>query len=54
MEAALLLADRVLLLDGGVIAEEVPVDLGPAPRPDDPALGALRRRLLDRLGVPAA
>ncbi|MGC3864019.1 ABC transporter ATP-binding protein [Micromonospora chersina] len=54
VEEALLLADRVLLLDGGVIAEEVPVDLGPAPRPDDPALGALRRRLLDRLGVPTA
>ncbi|NES27228.1 ATP-binding cassette domain-containing protein [Micromonospora terminaliae] len=52
VEEALLLADRVLLLDGGVIAEEVPVGLGPAPRPDDPALGALRRRLLDRLGVP--
>ncbi|MEU1686923.1 ABC transporter ATP-binding protein [Micromonospora sp. NPDC005707] len=54
VEEALLLADRVLLLDGGVIAEEIPVDLGPAPRPDDPALGALRRRLLDRLGVPTA
>ncbi|MEU5527769.1 ABC transporter ATP-binding protein [Micromonospora chersina] len=54
VEEALLLADRVLLLDGGVIAEEVPVHLGPAPRPDDPALGALRRRLLDRLGVPTA
>ncbi|MFC0032815.1 ABC transporter ATP-binding protein [Micromonospora chaiyaphumensis] len=54
VEEALLLADRVLLLDDGVIAEEVPVDLGPAPRPDDPALGALRRRLLDRLGVPTA
>ncbi|GAB3070664.1 ABC transporter ATP-binding protein [Micromonospora schwarzwaldensis] len=54
VEEALLLADRVLLLDGGVIAEEVPVDLGPAPRPDDPALGALRRRLLDRLGVPTS
>ncbi|MET7468023.1 ABC transporter ATP-binding protein [Micromonospora sp. NPDC005686] len=54
VEEALLLADRVLLLDDGVIAEEVPVRLGPAPGPDDPALGALRRHLLDRLGVPAA
>ncbi|WP_409073328.1 ABC transporter ATP-binding protein [Micromonospora chalcea] len=53
VEEALLLADRVLLLDDGVIAEEVPVRLGPAPSPDDPALGALRRHLLDRLGVPA-
>ncbi|WP_433228055.1 ABC transporter ATP-binding protein [Micromonospora sp. CA-248260] len=62
VEEALLLADRILLLDGGVIAEEIPVDLGPAGRsadrparsPDQPAFGALRRRLLDRLGVPAA
>ncbi|MGV9763710.1 ABC transporter ATP-binding protein [Micromonospora tulbaghiae] len=53
VEEALLLADRVLLLDDGVIAEEVPVRLGPAPSPDDPALGAMRRHLLDRLGVPA-
>jgi sulfonate transport system ATP-binding protein len=53
VEEALLLADRVLLLDGGVIAEEIPVPLGPARRPDDAAFGALRRRLLDRLGVPA-
>ncbi|MFI7211230.1 ABC transporter ATP-binding protein [Micromonospora maritima] len=54
VEEALLLADRVLLLDRGVIAEEIPVRLGAAPSPDDPALGALRRRLLDRLGVPTA
>ncbi|MGC4892446.1 ABC transporter ATP-binding protein [Micromonospora sp. DT31] len=54
VEEALLLADRVLLLDDGIIAEELPVRLGPAPSPDDPALGALRRRLLDRLGVPTA
>ncbi|PGH44473.1 aliphatic sulfonate ABC transporter ATP-binding protein [Micromonospora sp. WMMA1996] len=54
VEEALLLADRVLLLDDGVIAEEIPVHLGPAPSPDDPALGALRRHLLDRLGVPTA
>ncbi|MGV9979964.1 ABC transporter ATP-binding protein [Micromonospora wenchangensis] len=61
VEEALLLADRVLLLDGGVIAEEIPVDLGPADHraerparsPDQPGFGALRRRLLDRLGVPA-
>ncbi|SBT42540.1 ABC transporter ATP-binding protein [Micromonospora auratinigra] len=53
VEEALLLADRVLLLDGGIIADQVPVDLGPSPGPDDPAFGALRRRLLDRLGVPA-
>ncbi|MBM7085316.1 ABC transporter ATP-binding protein [Micromonospora humidisoli] len=61
VEEALLLADRILLLDGGVIAEEIVVDLGPAGHaadrparsPEQPAFGALRRRLLDRLGVPA-
>ncbi|QLQ36265.1 ABC transporter ATP-binding protein [Micromonospora robiginosa] len=54
VEEALLLADRVLLLDGGIIAEEIPVHLGPTRSPDEPAFGALRRRLLDRLGVPTA
>ncbi|WP_229401754.1 ABC transporter ATP-binding protein [Micromonospora okii] len=53
VEEALLLADRALVLDGGTIAEELPVPLGPTRTPDDPAFGALRRRLLDRLGVPA-
>ncbi|GAA0394722.1 ABC transporter ATP-binding protein [Micromonospora gifhornensis] len=53
VEEALLLADRLLVLEAGVIAEELPVDLGPTRSPDDPAFGALRRRLLDRLGVPA-
>jgi sulfonate transport system ATP-binding protein len=52
VEEALLLADRALVLDGGTIAEELPVPLGPVRTPDDPAFGALRRRLLDRLGVP--
>ncbi len=36
VEEALLLADRVLLLDDGVIAEEVTVGLGPAPEPRRP------------------
>ncbi|RIV41445.1 ABC transporter ATP-binding protein [Micromonospora radicis] len=53
VEEALLLADRLLVLEDGVIAEELPVHLGPTRSPDDPAFGALRRRLLDRLGVPA-
>ncbi|MFF0722882.1 ABC transporter ATP-binding protein [Verrucosispora sp. NA02020] len=52
VEEALLLADRLLLLESGVIAEELDVPLGPTRTPDDPAFGALRRRLLDRLGVP--
>ncbi|WP_223884289.1 ATP-binding cassette domain-containing protein [Micromonospora craniellae] len=52
VEEALLLADRLLLLESGVIAEELSVPLGPTRTPDDLAFGALRRRLLDRLGVP--
>ncbi|GGM08298.1 aliphatic sulfonates import ATP-binding protein SsuB [Micromonospora yangpuensis] len=54
VEEALLLADRVLLLDGGVIAEEVTVALGTTRTPDAEAFGVLRRHLLDRLGVPAS
>ena len=54
VDEALLFADRALVLDGGRIAEELPVTL-PRPRhQDDPGFGGLRRHLLDRLGVPAA
>ncbi|MEU4625071.1 ABC transporter ATP-binding protein [Actinoplanes sp. NPDC023801] len=53
VDEALLLADRALILEGGRIAEEIPVVL-PRPRhQDDPGFGGLRRHLLDRLGVPA-
>jgi sulfonate transport system ATP-binding protein len=52
VDEALLLADRALVLEGGRIAEEIPVTL-PRPRhQDDPGFGGLRRHLLDRLGVP--
>ncbi|MGX1760559.1 ABC transporter ATP-binding protein [Streptomyces lydicus] len=51
VEEALLLADRALVMEGGRIAYETPVDL-PRPRTlSDPRFGALRTRLLDRLGV---
>ncbi|MCU1686779.1 MAG: transporter ATP-binding protein [Amycolatopsis sp.] len=53
VEEALLLADRVLVMDNGVIAHEVSVDL---PRPREvghPALVGLRTELLGRLGVHA-
>jgi sulfonate transport system ATP-binding protein len=51
VEEALLLADRVLLLDGGRIAESYDVDL-PRPRSiGHPRFVALRRRLLAGLGV---
>ena len=54
VEEALLLADRVLVLDGGRIAFEEQVDL-PRPRAiDSPRFGALRRALLARLGVERA
>jgi sulfonate transport system ATP-binding protein len=52
VDEALLLADRALVLDGGRIAEELPVPLDRPRAPDDPGFGPLRRRLLDRLGVP--
>ncbi|AQZ61990.1 Alkanesulfonates ABC transporter ATP-binding protein / Sulfonate ABC transporter, ATP-binding subunit SsuB [[Actinomadura] parvosata subsp. kistnae] len=49
---ALLLADRLLVLEDGRIAEDTPVPL-PHPRTqDDPGFGALRRHLLTRLRVP--
>ncbi|MEW2355613.1 ABC transporter ATP-binding protein [Spirillospora sp. NPDC029432] len=51
VDEALLLADRVLVLDGGRIAHESRVEL-PRPRHrDHPDLTALRATLLDRLGV---
>jgi len=54
VDEALLLADRLLVLDGGRIAEEIQVDL-PRPRAvDAPGFGALRRKLLALLHVPAS
>jgi sulfonate transport system ATP-binding protein len=51
VEEALLLADRVLVMDGGGIAHEVTVDV-PRPRAiDSPDIIALRGRLLSWLGV---
>jgi sulfonate transport system ATP-binding protein len=53
VEEALLLADRALLLGDGRIEREYGVDL-PRPRSlDDPRFIALRRDLLDGLGVRA-
>ncbi|GAA0944256.1 ABC transporter ATP-binding protein [Actinocorallia libanotica] len=54
VDEALLLADRLLVLDAGRIAEEIDVDL-PRPRAvDAPGFGALRRKLLSLLHVPAS
>ncbi|GLI01010.1 ABC transporter ATP-binding protein [Phytohabitans aurantiacus] len=53
VDEALLLADRTLVLDGGRVVDDAPVPLSHPRAPDDPGFGPLRRRLLDRLGVPA-
>ncbi|WP_424215057.1 ABC transporter ATP-binding protein [Streptomyces sp. BI20] len=51
VDEALLLADRVLVMDQGRIAHDTPVDL-PRPRSvGDPEFAALRARLLAELGV---
>ncbi|GGO48533.1 ABC transporter ATP-binding protein [Streptomyces lasiicapitis] len=53
VEEAVLLADRVLVMDDGVIAHEQRIDL-PRPRDiADPRFAALRTGLLERLGVEA-
>ncbi|MFB9313917.1 ABC transporter ATP-binding protein [Nocardioides plantarum] len=51
VDEAIVLADRVIVLDDGVISSDVPVDLGSRRDPADPRFAALRRRLLNALGV---
>ncbi|WP_431038008.1 ABC transporter ATP-binding protein [Streptomyces sp. P6-2-1] len=51
VEEAVLLADRVLVMDGGTIAHEVPVTLDRPRELTDPRFSALRADLLERLGV---
>ncbi|MFB8417781.1 ABC transporter ATP-binding protein [Streptomyces albidoflavus] len=51
VEEAVLLADRVLVMDGGVIAHEVEVPLERPRSLTDPRFAALRAGLLERLGV---
>ena len=53
VEEAILLADRLLVLDGGRIAESIDVGLDRPRAVDAPGFGALRRRLLALLHVPA-
>jgi sulfonate transport system ATP-binding protein len=54
VEEALLLADRVLVLEDGGLAHSERLDALPRPRRrDDPALQRLRAALLDRLGAPS-
>jgi sulfonate transport system ATP-binding protein len=51
VDEAVLLADRVLLLEGGRIAMDVAVDLERPRHAGDPGHGRLRRSLLGALGV---
>jgi sulfonate transport system ATP-binding protein len=50
VDEAIVLADRVILLDNGVVHTDVRVDL-PDRSPVHPAFAGLRTRLLDALGV---
>ncbi|GAA4212468.1 ABC transporter ATP-binding protein [Actinocatenispora rupis] len=50
VDEAIVLADRVILLDDGVVHTDVRVEL-PHRSPADPAFAELRAYLLDRLGV---
>jgi sulfonate transport system ATP-binding protein len=50
VDEAIVLADRVILLDGGVVRTDVRVDL-PHRFPADPEFAELRTFLLDQLGV---
>jgi sulfonate transport system ATP-binding protein len=51
VDEAILLADRILVLDGGRISVDAHVAVGSPRLRRDPAFGALRSRLLDALGV---
>ncbi|MFJ5177594.1 ABC transporter ATP-binding protein [Streptomyces griseoviridis] len=53
VEEAVLLADRVLVMDGGVIAHEQRIDLDRPRAVTDPRFAELRAGLLARLGVDA-
>ncbi|MEU7581536.1 ABC transporter ATP-binding protein [Streptomyces sp. NPDC041068] len=53
VEEAVLLADRVLVMDGGVIAYEKEIDLERPRGIADPRFAELRAELLQRLGVEA-
>jgi sulfonate transport system ATP-binding protein len=53
VDEAVLLADRVLVLDRGRIAADISVDLSRPRAHTDPGFAALRRHLLAELGVEA-
>jgi sulfonate transport system ATP-binding protein len=51
VEEALVLADRVLLIEDGRLVHDVPFDLARPRRRDHPELVARRRELLELIGV---
>lgn len=51
VDEAITLADRVIVLDHGLIALERRIDLGDKRFPSDPAFAAVRTELLEALGV---
>jgi sulfonate transport system ATP-binding protein len=53
VDEALLLADRVVMLEHGRIGSDIEIDLPRPRRPTDAAFAALRERLLAALGVAA-
>ena len=54
VDEAIVLADRVVVLDDGLLRADVPVDLGETRHHADPRFIALRRRLMSHLGVEEA
>lgn len=51
VDEAIVLADRVIVLDGGVVRHDARIDLGTRRSQADPAFARLRSRLLAELGV---
>ena len=51
VDEAIVLADRVIVLDDGVIRSDVRVELGATRSPGDPDFARLRTYLLGELGV---
>ncbi len=51
VDEAIVLADRVIVLDGGVVRHDARIDLGTRRSQADPAFARLRAQLLSELGV---
>lgn len=51
VDEAIVLADRVIVLDDGVVSSDLRIDLGPRRDPAHPRFAELRRYLLTELGV---